>query len=64
MLGISGNTNALIYHHFDLVKNILILKEFSHMLPSTSRVLEIGAGIGRLTMFLLYNSFEHIDVVE
>ena len=39
-----------------------ILNEFIQEMPSKDKVLDVGAGIGRVSKFLFQDVFQHIEI--
>jgi len=48
----------------DKESSIKILNEFLDEMPAKEKVLEVGAGIGRVTKFLFKDVFSHIDILD
>lgn len=62
--GVCGGPDYGKLHSMESAYSVKVFKEFVGLLPSTKRAFDVGAGIGRVTKFVLNDVFEEIDLLD
>ena len=55
---------ALMYHCFDCQNSTEIFEKSQNYFPNNQNAIDIGAGIGRVSKFLLTRMFKSVDLVD